>query len=827
MVYPAATRKMLLATLLMVLLAHHVTSKPLDVSARITTLLNENISNSLQDKAEAIDTILKLLAEIDLPAICEAVMGERNGDVTQMDNIIAQAAKEQGFPHMMTTKLQNADAIPFPVNFPMKSEDILPADFPLKSKDILKPVKEQAATSAFTEPTSTESPSISTDPSTHVIIQSVQSLKPNVSLSAEARRMNSQEIKRVERPELVGFKLAPSEHYRKELEGETEKTEGKVSGTMETVQSIVEGSTYMTLADEAVTTEPTPDDVDTNTTDATEMNTTTATWASSTSSPTSTEASTPAATSTESDVSTSSVFSTFSTAEIETTTSNEIIEDVVNDTISNISSVETAAASRNVSLPESSAEEVTNETQVMNATTTSEFNSTNELETTSDNITAYQPLNATAADEILSDNSSSSVNESASSYEQTTEKSPNTTIAVNTTEEKAEEQQTTTAVTTETTSNMTESYETNATTTTTTTEATTIVTNATYDARNTTDAFTVLETSENITETDSDAQAIPAELPNTEPTSTLDYFWTPGKTIPMTDSLYEYDDSTDDASSFHVSTSSDYVQEEAADNTNTTVNKTFDITMETTPEVSTEAYPATPSEYDYVYNLEDLTGTNKHDSAYNRYEDAGQYGAYDANNVDYATGEMTDYGMDSLKTNPRFLAGDHFNDASKHQGQNMLASADSPANTAATQDFMLSAQPGYYNSLADQTSWSDNKFQHNSVDGKDFDKSFTAADRKTVAVPSLTDGPNSLAASVGVRQKTVWSEPTLPQIFYQPNGYACPGLFGYYADADDCQAFFICSWGVPYRFLCPKATLWNSIESVCDWSNNVNCSRQK
>ncbi|XP_067685722.1 streptococcal hemagglutinin-like [Haliotis asinina] len=828
---------MMLGTLIMVLLAHHVASKPLDVSARITTLLNENIPNSLKEKAEAIDTILKLLAEIDLPAICEAVMGDRNGEVTQMDNIIAQAAKEEGFPRMMTTKLRKAPAIPFPVDFPMKSDDILPADFPLKTKDIPRPVKEeQTASIALTEITSTESPSVSTDPSNNVIIDSVQSLKPNVSLSAEARRMNSQEIKRLERPELVGFKLAPSEHYMREMEGETEKTEGNVSSTKETVQSIVEGSTYMTMADEAPTTEPTSADIDMNTTEATEMNVTSTMWASPTpsssssssssfSSSSTTEAPTPAETSTDSDVSSSTVFSTFSTVEVETTTSNEIIEDVVNDTISNISSVETAAASKNASLSEINRKDVDIETLILNGTTTTVFNSTDDLETTSDNITVSQEVNATTTYEILSGNSSS-VNESASAYEQTTENSPVTTMAVNTTDEDIEEQQTTSTVQTETTSNVAESNETNATTTTPTTEATTIVMNSTNENVN---ASNVLSGIDNMTETDTNAQTTLVELPNTEATSTMDYFWTPGKTIPMTDSLYEYDDSTNAASSFHVSTSPDYIPEEASssDNTNSTVNKTNDTTAEATLDVSTESSSATPSEYDYVYNLEGLTGTDKHDSTYTRYDDTAQYGAYDAIDADYATGDMTDYGMDSLKTNPRFLAGDHFNDVNKHQGHNMLASAQSPANTAASQDFMLSAQPGYYNSLADQTSWSDHKLQRNSVDTKGVDKSFTAADKKADAIPRFTDGPNSLAASVGVRQKIVWSEPTLPQIFYQPDGYACPGLFGYYADAEDCRAFFICSWGVPYRFLCPKATLWNSIESVCDWSDNVNCSKKK
>ncbi|KAL8558085.1 hypothetical protein ACOMHN_036744 [Nucella lapillus] len=55
-------------------------------------------------------------------------------------------------------------------------------------------------------------------------------------------------------------------------------------------------------------------------------------------------------------------------------------------------------------------------------------------------------------------------------------------------------------------------------------------------------------------------------------------------------------------------------------------------------------------------------------------------------------------------------------------------------------------------------------------------------------------------------------------------GYACPGLFGFFGDVMDCRSFFICSWGVPYRFACPSGTLWNPARSVCDWSRDVTCS---
>ncbi|ESO86847.1 hypothetical protein LOTGIDRAFT_128569, partial [Lottia gigantea] len=45
----------------------------------------------------------------------------------------------------------------------------------------------------------------------------------------------------------------------------------------------------------------------------------------------------------------------------------------------------------------------------------------------------------------------------------------------------------------------------------------------------------------------------------------------------------------------------------------------------------------------------------------------------------------------------------------------------------------------------------------------------------------------------------------------------------YFGDAHDCKAFFICSWGVPYRFHCPPGTIWSTAESVCNWSRDVTC----
>ncbi|XP_050405778.1 uncharacterized protein LOC126821401 isoform X2 [Patella vulgata] len=91
--------------------------------------------------------------------------------------------------------------------------------------------------------------------------------------------------------------------------------------------------------------------------------------------------------------------------------------------------------------------------------------------------------------------------------------------------------------------------------------------------------------------------------------------------------------------------------------------------------------------------------------------------------------------------------------------------------------------------------------------------------------PYTPKSENSEVAQL-VNQKTIWSESTQKHVT-SPAGYSCPGLFGYYGDAHNCKAFFICSWGVPYRFHCPTGTMWSSKESVCDWNRNVICHESK
>ncbi|XP_041371380.1 serine-rich adhesin for platelets-like [Gigantopelta aegis] len=81
-------------------------------------------------------------------------------------------------------------------------------------------------------------------------------------------------------------------------------------------------------------------------------------------------------------------------------------------------------------------------------------------------------------------------------------------------------------------------------------------------------------------------------------------------------------------------------------------------------------------------------------------------------------------------------------------------------------------------------------------------------------------------ASLGIKQQTVVAEKPPAHSIYKNEANACSGLFGYYADLSDCRAFFICSWGIPYRFFCPHGTLWNPSEGVCDWALNVDCTRK-
>ena len=49
------------------------------------------------DKADAIETVLRLLSDIDLPSICQAVMLDSR-DVHSVDDIIALAARDQHMP---------------------------------------------------------------------------------------------------------------------------------------------------------------------------------------------------------------------------------------------------------------------------------------------------------------------------------------------------------------------------------------------------------------------------------------------------------------------------------------------------------------------------------------------------------------------------------------------------------------------------------------------------------------------------------------------------------------------------------------------------------
>lgn len=64
----------------------------------------------------------------------------------------------------------------------------------------------------------------------------------------------------------------------------------------------------------------------------------------------------------------------------------------------------------------------------------------------------------------------------------------------------------------------------------------------------------------------------------------------------------------------------------------------------------------------------------------------------------------------------------------------------------------------------------------------------------------------------------------VPQTGFECEQYQYPG---YYADPEaGCQAFHICQRGNRKdSFLCPNGTLFNQERLVCEWWNNVDCSR--
>ncbi|WNI26732.1 chitin-binding domain-containing protein [Streptomyces sp. ITFR-16] len=41
------------------------------------------------------------------------------------------------------------------------------------------------------------------------------------------------------------------------------------------------------------------------------------------------------------------------------------------------------------------------------------------------------------------------------------------------------------------------------------------------------------------------------------------------------------------------------------------------------------------------------------------------------------------------------------------------------------------------------------------------------------------------------------------------------------ADPEEPAAYYICSNGVPHRFVCPEGTLFSVADQVCDWEWNV------
>ncbi|KAK6182618.1 hypothetical protein SNE40_010261 [Patella caerulea] len=87
-----------------------VTCKPLRADTNLSAILGDKISPNLQDKAEAIDTLLQLLSEIDLPAICDAISAQKkNPQMQTVDAILAEVAKSQAMTFIPTNLPETVD----------------------------------------------------------------------------------------------------------------------------------------------------------------------------------------------------------------------------------------------------------------------------------------------------------------------------------------------------------------------------------------------------------------------------------------------------------------------------------------------------------------------------------------------------------------------------------------------------------------------------------------------------------------------------------------------------------------------------------------------
>ncbi|XP_076182927.1 uncharacterized protein LOC143154823 [Ptiloglossa arizonensis] len=52
---------------------------------------------------------------------------------------------------------------------------------------------------------------------------------------------------------------------------------------------------------------------------------------------------------------------------------------------------------------------------------------------------------------------------------------------------------------------------------------------------------------------------------------------------------------------------------------------------------------------------------------------------------------------------------------------------------------------------------------------------------------------------------------------------SCPDLNGRYRSATNCSEFYVCVFGRPVKFSCPRGLVYNDVLDVCDYSYNVDC----
>ncbi|ESO86846.1 hypothetical protein LOTGIDRAFT_166850 [Lottia gigantea] len=82
-----------------------VDCKPLHDNQAVESIIRNSLSQTMTEKADAIDNLLRLLSEIDLPSICNALSAQQHGGKDKMatvDAILAEAAKSQAMTFIPT-----------------------------------------------------------------------------------------------------------------------------------------------------------------------------------------------------------------------------------------------------------------------------------------------------------------------------------------------------------------------------------------------------------------------------------------------------------------------------------------------------------------------------------------------------------------------------------------------------------------------------------------------------------------------------------------------------------------------------------------------------